>query len=231
MNIKLDVPKPDKNGRLQAKNFFGFPSGMLALFRSAYSHTSAFHGLPVSVSFAGFQVRGVKRVRQKRRTMGKLIQLKQSHYFPKPEDYTPIPKAVLGSGYIRRLLKSGTMASLDLIPAVAWEKFISTTKGVRWHPCGAWRVQFSRRNLAHNYHVGVDCYFYTKLHGFHRAKELAIAYRKRLEEEWAEAEEGWRKIDEERAIKREEALREKELMDRLTGEQKRIEASPQVHFS
>lgn len=217
---------------VDAKKFFEvFPSGMLALFRSAYSLPSAPMGVPATVAAAGIQVRGVKRVRQKRRTMGKLIQLKQSHYFPKPEEDTPIPKSVLGSGYIRRLLKAGTTSSMNLIPSVAWGKFICTTKGVRWHPCGAWRVQFSRRNLEHNYHVGVDCYFYTKLHGFHRAMELAIAYRKRLEQEWAEAEEGWRKIDEERAGKREAAQKERELVARLAGEQKRIEASPQVDLS
>ena len=181
------------------------------------------------MSFAGVQSRGVKRVRQKRRTMGKLIQLKQTHYFPKPEDYTPIPKAVLGSGYIRRLLKAGTSASTELIPKVDWEKYICTTKGVRWHPCGAWRVQFSRRNLEHNYHVGVDCYFNTKLHGFHRAKELAIAYRKRLEAEWEEAEAGWRKIDEERAAQKAAQLKERELVANLAIQQRRV--APKVEFS
>ena len=184
---------------------------------------------PKLLSFAGVQSRGVKRVRQKRRTMGKLIQLKQTHYFPKPEDYTPIPKAVLGSGYIRRLLKAGTVTSTSLIPKVVWEKFVCTTKGVRWHPCGAWRVQFSRRNLEHNYHVGVDCYFYTKLHGFHRAKELAIAYRKRLEMEWEEAEAGWQKIDQDRAAQRVAALKEKQIMTQLSHEQKL--KAPLIDFS
>lgn len=154
-------------------------------------------------------------MRQKRRTMGRLIQLQQSHYFPKPEDYQPIPKAVLGSGYIRRLLKAGTQTSRSLIPQVAWEKFISTTKGVRWHPCGAWRVQFSRRNREHNFYVGVDCYFYTKLHGFHRAKELAVGYRQRLEAEWSEAERGWALIDSKRA-------QEKSLLSGLQQEQKQL---------
>lgn len=163
--------------------------------------------------------RGVKRVRQKRRTMGRLIQLQQSHYFPKPDDYQPIPKAVLGSGYIRRLLKAGTQTSRTLIPQVAWEKYISTTKGVRWHPCGAWRVQFSRRNREHNYFVGVDCYFYTKLHGFHRAKEMAVGYRKRLEEEWAEAERGWEAIDLKRSQERESKAREKRIVFELEQEQ------------
>jgi hypothetical protein len=194
-----------------------FPSSMLGLFRSGDFLSKLCESALSSLSYAGSQTRGVKRVRQKRRTMGKLIQLKQSHYFPKPDDYTPIPKAVLGSGYVRRLLKAGTVDSLDLIPTVAWEKFMCTTEGVRWHPCGAWRVQFSRRNLEHNYHVGVDCYFYTKLHGFHRAKELAISYRKRLELEWEEAEDSWRKIDEERTKIRETARADRELVAALAN--------------
>ena len=154
--------------------------------------------------------------------MGRLVQLQQTHYFPKPEDYHPIPKAVLGSGYIRRLLKAGTNASRTLIPEVAWEKFICTTKGVRWHPCGAWRVQFARRNREHNYHVGVDCYFYTKLHGFHRAKEMAVAYRKRLEEEWAEAESGWEAIDLKRSEEREALTRERNLLSELEKEHNKL---------
>jgi hypothetical protein len=159
--------------------------------------------------------------------MGRLIQLQQSHYFPKPEDYKPIPKAVMGSGYIRRLLKAGTESANTLIPQVEWEKYICDTKGVRWHPCGAWRVQFSRRNREHNYHVGVDCYFYARIHGFHRSKELAVAYRKRLEKEWEEAEAGWRQIDEERAAKKEAVTKEKALLAELEKQQARLVA-PQI---
>ena len=162
--------------------------------------------------------------------MGRLVQLEQSHYFPKPDDYRPIPKAVLGSGYIRRLLKSGTNDAQALIPQVAWEKFICDVKGVRWHPCGAWRVQFSRRNREHNFHVGVDCYFYTKLHGFHKAKEMAIGYRKRLELEWEEAEAGWRAIDAEREAAREASRLEAATITSLREQQKRL-SSPQVDFS
>ena len=188
---------------------------MLSVFRSFLPVSCSSVAFSPASPLGGFQIRGVKRVRQKRRTMGRLIQLKQSHYFPKPDDYTPIPKAVLGSGYIRRLLKAGSSLSHQLVPQVMWEKFICTTKGVRWHPCGAWRVQFSRRNLEHNYHVGVDCYFNTKLHGFHRAKELAIAYRKRLEAEWEEAEAGWKRIDDERVAKRIANRENRELLNRL----------------
>jgi hypothetical protein len=197
---------------------------MLSAFRSVFQVSCTAQSIPQGVNLFNIQTRGVKRVRQKRRTMGRLIQLKQSHYFPKPDDYTPIPKAVLGSGYIRRLLKAGTHTSQQLIPQVMWEKFMCTTKGVRWHPCGAWRVQFSRRNLEHNYHVGVDCYFYTKQHGFHRAQEMAIAYRQRLEKEWAEAEAGWMKMDAERAAKKQAVREQRELLARLSE-------SPKVDFS
>lgn len=159
--------------------------------------------------------------------MGRLLQLEQSHYFPKPEDYQSIPKAVLGSGYIRRLMKAGTAASRKLIPQVAWEKFICEVKGVRWHPCGAWRVQFSRRKREHNFHVGVDCYFYARIHGFHKAKELAIAYRKRLEQEWEEAEAGWEAIDREREADRNAKRAERELLVSLEAQQNHI-PSPKV---
>ena len=154
--------------------------------------------------------------------MGRLIQLQQSHYFPKPDDYQPIPKSVMGSGFIRRLMKAGTQTSQSMIPQVAWEKFICTTKGVRWHPCGAWRVQFSRRNREHNFHVGVDCYFYAKTHGFHKAKELAMGYRQRLEAEWADAEEAWAKIDAERDAQRSE----REIIRQLLGKQKQQNQIP-----
>lgn len=160
--------------------------------------------------------------------MGRLIQLQQSHYFPKPPEYTPIPKSVMGSGYIRRLLNAGTAESRSLVPQVAWEKYICTTKGLRWHPCGAWRVQFSRRNREHNYHVGVDCYFYARVHGFHRAKELAIAYRTRLEKEWEEAEAGWAKIDADRQTRKENAEKEKLLIAQLEEQQRSQSSSTSV---
>ena len=174
-----------------------------------------------------FYHRGVKRVTQKRRTMGRLMQLQQSHYFPKPDDLYSIPKSVMGSGYIRRLLKANTAGAHALIPQVAWEKFICATKGVRWHPCGAWRVQFSRRDREHNFHVGVDCYFYAKQHGFHQAKQMAIGYRKRLEQEWEEAEAGWKIIDAERASAKQAAQQERQIVARIEKEQQsaQIEAS------
>lgn len=63
--------------------------------------------------------------------------------------------------------------------------------------------------------MGVDCYFNTKLHGFHRAKELAVAYRKRLEAEWEEAEAGWKRIDDERVAQRIADRENRELLNRL----------------
>ena len=83
-------------------------------------------------------------------------------------------------------------------------------------------MQFARRNREHNYHVGVDCYFYTKLHGFHRAKEMAVAYRKRLEEEWAEAESGWEAIDLKRSEEREALTRERNLLSELEKEHNKL---------
>ncbi|KAF8817932.1 AP2 domain transcription factor AP2IV-1 [Cardiosporidium cionae] len=64
-----------------------------------------------------------------------------------------------------------------------------------WHPNSSWRVQFDRRNYEHNFFVKCDCYFRTSLYGFSRAKNLAIAYRQRLEAEWDEICQTWHNID------------------------------------
>jgi hypothetical protein len=76
--------------------------------------------------------------------------------------------------------------------------------------------------------VGVDCYFYARIHGFHRAKELAVAYRKRLEQEWEEADAGWRQIDADRAEKKLATAKERALLAELELQQARLLASPQV---
>ena len=65
----------------------------------------------------------------------------------------------------------------------------------------------------------MDCYFYAKLHGFHRAKELAIGYRQRLEQEWAEAEAGWAVIDAEKEKARQLAREERVLIQQLEQQQ------------
>ncbi len=72
-------------------------------------------------------------------------------------------------------------------------------------------MQFARRNHEHNFHVGVDCYFYSKIHGFHRAKQLAIGYRRRVEKEWEDLQCIWAKMDSEKALAKELANRVKSL--------------------
>lgn len=81
-------------------------------------------------------------------------------------------------------------------------------------------MQFSRRNHEHNFHVGVDCYFYSKVHGFHRAKELAIGYHTRVEKEWEELQLVWAKMDAEKAA----LAREKQLLARLDADNKIVSA-------
>jgi hypothetical protein len=88
-------------------------------------------------------------------------------------------------------------------------------------------VQFSRRDREHNFHVGVDCYFYAKQHGFNQAKQMAIGYRKRLEQEWEEAEAGWKIIDAERASAKQAAQQERQILARIEKEQQ----SPQIEAS
>lgn len=145
---------------------------------------------------------GTKRVTQRRRSQGRTIQLKQTHYEPKPDGYRPLPLSLLANGYLRRVLNTRTQEAQDLAGRVDWERYKSDVTGVRWHPVGGWRVQFDRRDYEHNFFVRCDCYFRVTLYGFDRAKELAIAYRKRLEAEWEEQQRIWRKLDAQREAKR-----------------------------
>jgi hypothetical protein len=48
---------------------------------------------------------------------------------------------------------------------------------------------------------------------------MAVGYRKRLEEEWAEAERGWEAIDLKRSEERESKAREKRIVSELEHEQ------------
>jgi hypothetical protein len=66
------------------------------------------------------------------------------------------------------------------------------------------------------------------VHGFHRAKELAIAYRTRLEKEWEEAEAGWAKIDADRQTRKENAEKEKLLIAQLEEQQRSQSSSTSV---
>lgn len=142
-----------------------------------------------------FQFRTAVRVVQKRVSRNRVLQLSQTHYEPKPLGYTPIPSSVLGSGSIRRLLKAGTVESRKLIPTVEWQKFLSNTPGVKWHPEGGWRVTFSAREPKRDYFVNASAIFRSRDHGFDRAKELAVAYRSRLVEEWRTLRRGWAEMD------------------------------------
>mmetsp|Transcript_27662 Transcript_27662/g.69643 ORF Transcript_27662/g.69643 Transcript_27662/m.69643 type:complete len:223 (+) Transcript_27662:98-766(+) len=158
-------------------------------------------GLPHEVP-CGARSFGIRRVKQRRRSRGRIIQLKQTHYEPKPDDYSPLPLSLLGSGPIRRVLKAGTVEAQQLAGAVEWDKYKCDVPGVRWHPVGGWRVQFDRRNYEHNFFVKCSCYFRVQLYGFDRAKELAIAYRRRLEAEWEEQQQIWARLENEREVAR-----------------------------
>merc|ERR1712187_446505 len=149
--------------------------------------------LPFVHPFQATSVRcfGVKKVRQRRRSRGRIIQPKQTHYEPKPDGYKPLPISLLASGPVRRVLTTGTLEANRLAQSVDWDQYKSDVKGVRWHPVGGWRVQFDKRNYEHNFFVKCSCYFRVALYGFHRAKELAIGYRLRLEAEWEEQERIW----------------------------------------
>lgn len=137
------------------------------------------------------QVRTTVKVRQRIRYRGRLLQLKQTHFTPKPPGYLPIPVSVLGSGYLRRVLKAGTSTSHELIKQVDWLKFTCGVKGVRWHPSGSWRVTFKKSDVYQNFFVNCSCYFRVSRFGFDQAKTLAVSYRKRLEEEWRDLRSVW----------------------------------------
>ena len=146
---------------------------------------------------------GVKRVVQKRRHQMRIVQPKQEAYTPPPaaegaprgSPPQPLPLSLVNSGPVRRLLYSGSSAAAVAAAAVDWRQYVSPCRGVRWHPCGAWRVQFDRRNKERNFFVRADLYFRVGLYGFHGAKAKAIKYRKRLEQEWLELQDTWRTLD------------------------------------
>mmetsp|Transcript_17145 Transcript_17145/g.45666 ORF Transcript_17145/g.45666 Transcript_17145/m.45666 type:complete len:225 (+) Transcript_17145:104-778(+) len=154
---------------------------------------------------------GTKRVTQRRRSRGRIIQLKQTHYEPTPEGYSPLPLSLLANGHIRRTLKAGTQDANRLVSQVDWERYKCDVTGVRWHAVGAWRVQFDRKDYEHNFFVKCSCYFRVSIYGFDRAKELAIGYRRRLEAEWEEQQRIWARLDAQREAARLQRRREREL--------------------
>ncbi|CAE7571264.1 unnamed protein product, partial [Symbiodinium pilosum] len=82
----------------------------------------------------------------------------------------------------------------------------------------AWRVLFNKKDYEHNFFVKCSCYFRVPIYGFERAKELAIAYRRRLDAEWDEQQRIWADLH---------AKREQERAKRRS--ERAIAASQQVH--
>ncbi|CAK0828492.1 unnamed protein product [Prorocentrum cordatum] len=107
---------------------------------------------------------------------GRIIQLKQTHYEPTPEGYSPLPLSLLANGHIRRTLKAGTQDANRLVSQVDWERYKCDVTGVRWHAVGAWRVQFDRKDYEHNFFVKCSCYFRVSIYGFDRAKDQVIGH-------------------------------------------------------
>lgn len=93
------------------------------------------------------------------------------------------------------MIRSQSFEALDITRNIDWNKYKSYTVGVRWHPSGSWRVQFNRRSYEHNFFVACSCFFRVHEHGFEKAKQLAVAYRRRLEKEWEELESTWATLD------------------------------------
>ncbi|CAE7918483.1 unnamed protein product [Symbiodinium necroappetens] len=160
----------------------------------------------------GSRAFGTKRVRQRRRSRGRIIQLKETHYEPKPEGYQSLPMSLLASGPIRRVLSTRSAEAGRLAGAIDWERYKCDVKGVRWHASGAWRVLFNKKDYEHNFFVKCSCYFRVPIYGFDRAKELAIAYRRRLESEWDEQLRIWADLDEKREQQRAARRAERALM-------------------
>eukprot|EP00922_Rhytidocystis_sp_ex-Travisia-forbesii_P047992 GHVS01071513.1.p1 GENE.GHVS01071513.1~~GHVS01071513.1.p1 ORF type:complete len:218 (+),score=23.25 GHVS01071513.1:90-743(+) len=163
------------------------------------------------------QAFGTKRVTQKRRHMMKILQPMQEPYKPKPADYHPIPLSVLGSGPLRRVINTNSAEAFALAKSLDWDKYKCNVRGVRWHPNGSWRVQFTRRNYEHNFHVKVNCYFRVGLYGFDGAKQLALGYRKRLEAEWDELLNTWNVTDRKCALARLAARRRRNIAEEIAA--------------
>eukprot|EP00435_Cladocopium_sp_Y103_P057688 s694_g20.t1 len=186
---------------------------------------AAFRGLPrllVDGKDVAWTARafGTKRVRQRRRSRGRILQLKETHYEPKPEGYQPLPLSLLASGPIRRVLSTRSVEAKRLAGSIDWERYKCDVKGVRWHACGGWRVLFNKKDFEHNFFVKCSCYFRVAIYGFDRSKELAIAYRKRLEAEWEEQQQIWAELDrkrEEEKAKRRAKRAEQSLEDASTA--------------
>ncbi|ORM42130.1 Coatomer subunit zeta-3 [Babesia sp. Xinjiang] len=167
---------------------------------------------------------GTKRVTQKRRYMLKLIHPEEKKTIKvmtegRLQSDDALPKSLLCSSAIRKLVYSNTVEAQKLANKINWDAYKSNVRGVRWHPSGSWYVQFNRRNYEKNFFVNCHCYFSVEKHGFQEAKQKAIAYRKRLEAEYEELQETWNDIDRQRMAKRmarrdyrEKAMEEEEFL-------------------
>lgn len=147
---------------------------------------------------------GVQRVVQKRRHQMRILQPKQDPYKYQGTEYSgdgrgtgpgPLPLSLVNSGPVKKLIYSGSAASIAAARAIDWDQYRSPCVGVRWHPSGAWRVQFDRRCVARNFFVSADLYFRVGLYGFAGAKQRAVQYRRRLEAEWKELQQTWHNLD------------------------------------
>ncbi|PHJ22380.1 ap2 domain transcription factor ap2iv-1 [Cystoisospora suis] len=167
---------------------------------------------------------GTQRVVQKRRHQMRILHPAQTPYIPHEERRPPIPHSLTASSTVKRLLNNNTIAAKEAAKRINWDAYVCTQRGVRWHPQGAWRVQFSRKNHERNFFVRCECYFRVSNYGFETAKELAIRYRKRLEKEWEELQEQWMKLDILEAQKRHDATQNPEMVERLPNKGSQIEA-------
>ena len=61
---------------------------------------------------------GNKRVTMRKRCRGRIIQLKQQHYEPKPDNYEALPVSLLGTGVVRRLVYSPKQEAEELLRKV-----------------------------------------------------------------------------------------------------------------
>ncbi|UVC54225.1 hypothetical protein MACJ_003760 [Theileria orientalis] len=165
-----------------------------------------------------FQARafGTKRVTQRRRFMLRILRPEEKFtektmtngLFDKNDC---LPKSLLKSPVIRKLIYANTAESTEIVSQINWDVYKSDVKGVRWHPSGSWLVQFVKRNYENNFFVNCYAYFSVEKYGFFEAKKLAIAYRKRLEFEYAELEETWEMLEEKKKLERMEREKSKEI--------------------
>ncbi|EDO07624.1 AP2 domain family protein [Babesia bovis T2Bo] len=166
--------------------------------------TAAERGYTVSKWLISQQAKfGTKRVTQKRRHMLKLIHPEEKYTHKVMQNGkliadNALPKSLLCNSAIRKLVYANTVEAQNLASKINWDAYKCDVRGVRWHPSGSWLVQFNRRNYEKNFFVNCKCYFSVQKYGFFEAKQMAIAYRKRLEAEYAELHDTWDRIDRER---------------------------------